>query len=204
MNEFIIWLLVLGAISFFFLILRFIQPELIYTLRQAIVKVEINKAFLESDELCDTDDEAKISEDHFKKALAKDFRSESRRYDREYVSDRLQKIKELYRLQHGMHKNKNYQICIVELSNLLSSVAHNLSLQEDNQYKLTYAEDVLKFLSVQRIANNDEVSEATTIEEWFESNPISVEQSLEVLSAVIFALLLRENNSMVKKDVDNS
>lgn len=189
MSEAILWLVVLGIIFFIFLILRFFQPELIYTLRQAIVKVEITKSFLEMDEKKDG------YKQRYHKALAKDFRSESRRCDRPYVHQRLQKVKELYNLQDSIHEEKNYQNCIVELANLLSNIAQNLTLKRDYKYHLTYANEILNFLKDKRVekdVSSVKPVESNSIEEWFKANPISVEQSVEVLVAVINALLIRE------------
>jgi hypothetical protein len=194
MLEIILWLVVLGVICFIFLILRFFQPELIYTLRQAIVKVEINKALLDMD--ADKDG----YEENFQNALSKDFRSESRRFDRRYVHERLQKVKELYHLQHVINDEKNYQSCILELANLLSNIAQNLSLERDNRYNLTFADEILEFLKNTREEKDPKTIVPVTegIEKWYESNPISIEQCVEVLIAVINALLIREKQQHFK------
>lgn len=194
MSEAILWLVVLGIICFIFLILRFFQPELIYTLRQAVVKVEISKAFLEKE----AEKEGYLERYH--RALAKDFRSESRRHDKRYIYQRLQKVKELYNLQEAINEEKNYQTCIVELSNLLSNIAQNLTLKKDYKYHLTYASEILKFLKEERIAKDNTnirtVDANASIEEWFAANPISVEQSVEILVAIINALLIRESKNL--------
>lgn len=195
--ELINWAVLLGLVGWIFLILRFIQPELIYTLRQSIVKVEINKSWLE------VDSDIENSEVRFLKALTKDFRSESRRSDIDYIDERIQKVKELYRFQDIIDEDRNYQNCIIELSNLLGNLAHNIVLDKENRYPVVLADEVLKFLQTKRLENKTSGKDTLVkdlnsdrIEDWFVANPISVEQSVEVLIAIIYAILLRDNENI--------
>src|SRR6266498_4448496 len=89
----IILLIVLLTITAFLLVLRFIQPELIYGLRRGLVMVSTNKAFID-----------KIAgrsnvEDVFRQLLMREARYETRTYDEIFIlQDRIVKISELYRL----------------------------------------------------------------------------------------------------------
>src|SRR6476469_8670190 len=109
-------LVVLSALILIFLLLRFVQPELIYVVRHAMMQVRGRKIFLDSFANQFT------SQKTFPNLLGDDLRYETHAYDEKYVLKRVDKIRELYRVLvrkpriEGISRKHKPQVCIVELA----------------------------------------------------------------------------------------
>src|SRR5579872_145963 len=122
----IVLILIGGALSA--LILRFVQPELIYGLRKMLLKVQANKLFL------DREEGRWGGNAIFQDILVKDFRYEALDLDQENVFRRINKIRELYRLLdsrrplggEGAAGNQQPEVCIIELAAVLGSLGRQI------------------------------------------------------------------------------
>jgi hypothetical protein len=117
-----IYLLWIGVVIILALILRFVLPELIYGLRQEIVKVRTTKAFL------DRKAGRPVARDRFVSLLTKDVRYESSDRNERYALERTGRVRELYHISRQPQKRRWFRkpkphLCIIELSNLLANFA---------------------------------------------------------------------------------
>jgi hypothetical protein len=194
---------IIGSFLLFVLILRFVQPELIYSFRQTLVKIGINKVYL------DQADGREGLTPRYNSLLIKDLRYETLGHDSSYALKRINKIRELYstldsdRAQVSESKNiRKTVICIVELANLLKNLGENVIPTREFRYPTVKADEILM-----RVANHIRTSENSTdtsregvsdltsdneVEEWFMENPMSIEQIIEILNAAVFGLAYRQ------------
>ena len=196
----------LFAILFVLLLLfmRFVQPELIYSFRQILVKIGMNKVYLDQD-AGRSDLSARYQE-----LLIKDLRFETVGYDSSYALKRINKIRELYSTldwhrseDFSINKERRPQVCILELVSLLKNLGEHIRPQRDYDYPTVKADAILKLIAneirlIQSSRQNDQSGEPLKlgsdkeVEEWFMENPMSIEQTIEVLIAAVFGLAYRQ------------
>ncbi len=199
MTYLVIFLVLFSLLTLVALIFRFVQPELIYSVRHALVKVRTNKVFL------DYDANRFTNSNVFPDLLMKDFRYESRDYDEQYVLKRVMKVRELYRILDmkrqpipGLTKERKPQVCIIELASLLGSLGSNVTPDRKFNYATIDAASILTFIGNEIRRKSDENSSdtplenASAVEAWFTKNPISVEQVIEILISAVFGLAYRQ------------
>jgi hypothetical protein len=176
------------------LIVRFIQPEMIYAVRHAIVQVKSTKAFL------DYYDNRSTSSSSFPDLLGDDLRFETLDSDEEDVLTRVDKIRELYRVQickhmvPGVKKPGRPQVCIIELAGMLVNLGRDVKPEERFRYPTIDADLLLKFIcdEVRGTMGKSPLKDISHVEEWFTEHPISIEQVIEILISAIFAISYRQ------------
>lgn len=204
MNELTLIVGIIVLLLFVLLLIRFVQPQLIYSFRQILAKIEINRAIL----LIDADDGDRADAmERYRRALIKDIRYETNHHGESYVMRRLKKISELYRIidHKGLYGDRPHdqdtsaKICIIELANLLDNLGRDLiAVREVNAPKIPSSE-ILSFLKNEA----DHLSGVTplegeqedALETWFVENPMSIEQCIELLTAAAWALACRQRNT---------
>jgi hypothetical protein len=205
------------------LVLRFVQPELIYSLRQVLVKIGMNKVQL--------DDEAGRTglSSRYHELLIKDLRFETLGHDSAYALKRINKIRELYStLDMQRHSDLNVKkelrphVCIIELANLLKNLGEHMTPEKHIHYPTVKADQILKLIarevtsimepeavgasgnpktptgSTAEAATTDRTDPLTNnsaLERWFRENPMSIEQTIEILIAAVFGLAYRQKTS---------
>src|SRR5262245_25450442 len=87
-----VFLLVLIAMVLLALVVRFVQPELIYGFRQMVMAVRANKAFLNYER------KQVNANELFKEQSMNDLRLETHEHNEDYALERALKIRELYRV----------------------------------------------------------------------------------------------------------
>lgn len=202
--------LVIILVILILMILRFVYPELIYSLRQASVEVDIGRAIL------DFDMNRSGASERLNFAQIKDIRFETTSVDEDYIGARICNIKKLYHLSgprrhvsgSNSHDVGKPQLCIIELANLLSNYGKHIVPDAGLKYPLCVAEDILTLIANEILQKQKKSSRITkdTVQDWFEKHPMSVEQVLELLSSALYALSYRhrsQKNSQEKADQDN-
>jgi hypothetical protein len=197
--------IVVGFIVLIVLVIRFIQPELIYSVRQALVEVRTNKAFL------DWQEGRSSAAAAFSRQLIKDVRYETREYDEEHVLWRVNKIRELYRLLDprrksvGSHTASRDRVCIVELAEMLKNIGMHVTPRVEYAGAVVGADGLLTFLanSVRESENFPVLENDAEIQSWFSEHPISIEQTVEILIAAVSALAYRQS-AMGRNNGSNS
>ncbi|HLM57379.1 MAG TPA: hypothetical protein VK422_14795 [Pyrinomonadaceae bacterium] len=177
------------------LIVRFVQPKLIYAIRQAVVNIMTNRAFLDADE------ESEEAGEAFRELLAHDRRIEAYDYDEKYVTVRVHKIRQLYRIlirkpPHPSAKARKPQECIVELADLVGNLGWHVTPDKKFNYHSTVeASAILAFIrdQIEKGVHRLGTREADEVDDWFVSHPISIEQAIEILNAAVFALAYRQS-----------
>jgi hypothetical protein len=183
------------------LVLRFVQPEAIYAVREQLVEIGINRVWLEQD--------AGLGRDHntrYNELRLKALRYETLGHTAEYALDRASKIRELYSGM-GSRRAKDMpdlgsemrpQVCIIELGNLLRNMGEHLEPMLEYDYRTIKADAILGFIVREMCADE----KAAGIEEqmpqhpsevvkWFQSRPMSIEQTIEILLAAVHGLAYR-------------
>jgi TIR domain-containing protein len=192
----ITFLVASSSIILLSLILRFVEPELIYIIRKTLTRVRMNKVFLEYDE------NRIIRAATFPALLIDDFRTEARAYDDDtYIIGRINKIRELYRLivsrrpMTGLTTRPKPQVLVRELVGLIDGLGRNVSSEGGLYHSTVDASSLLAF-----IGNGIRVKEGLPpldnprgVEAWLTANPISFEQVIEILIAAVFSLAYRQH-----------
>ena len=193
--------LMLGYLGLLFLVLRFVQPEIIYWVRQAIVEARKNRAFL----LVDANEKV----GSYPELLVADLRPEGVPRDLKDVLARVTKIRELYavldwRRPKGRELARSHKpnVCILELGNILKSLALRIKPSKDVVYSAMKANEILLQVARHRgLGVSDDASD-NEIERHFLEHNISIEQINEILVACIYAVNYRI--AMAESDEGNS
>lgn len=195
LNFLVVLLVIFSAILLLILMVaRFIQPEMLYAVRHALGHVKSTKAFL------DYYDRRFVDGKRFPDLLGEDLRFETRDSDEEDVLSRVDKIRELYRVQvlkhlvPGVKKFGKPQICIVELAGMLVNLGREVKPERQFRYPIVDGERLLKVISDEiRIKNGQQpLKTVAEVEKWFTNHPISIEQVIEILISAIFGLSYRQ------------
>lgn len=183
------------------LVLRFVQPEAIYTLREQLVEVGINRVVLEQ--------EASVGRNHnirYNELRLKALRYETLGHTAEYALERAGKIRELYsgmdskraREMPDLGSDLRPQVCIIELGNLLRNMGEHLQPTEDYDYKTIKADAILSFIAreMSEEAGGDAADETPPhrpdeVVNWFQAKPMSIEQTIEILLCAVHGLAYR-------------
>lgn len=201
-----IYLFVIGVavVMLAVLMLRFVQPELVYIVREQWIKVGINRVILEQEI-----NRGKDHNERYNELTLKEFRYETLGHSAEYVLQRAGKIRELYSAMDTkraesmpeLELDRRPQVCIVELANLLRNMGEHLETTSEYDYKTIKADAILGFIilqiseSAEHSASGERIAaplpEAREVVDWFQRNPISIEQTLEVLLAAVYGLAYR-------------
>jgi hypothetical protein len=196
--------IVILTIALLFLVIRFVQPELLYSARQALLIVRANRAFLGygHDPLANHD---------LQMALEMDSRFEAPALDGNYVEQRLLKISKLYRLLDSrrggtVRRSHGPQLCIIEAANLIAQLGRQTTPRPEYRQALVPARALLAHIANEVTRSREPISTAKEAKEasegvgiirdeevrnWFLENPISVEQEVELLRAAAYGLLYR-------------
>lgn len=186
-------LLLVGAMMLVLMILRFVQPELVYWLRKAFAGVRRNMLFLRRDEDKDFDNTEYIE------IYLNDLRPEGVPGSCREVLARVTKIRELYSLLdlnrvrvRELPVAHRSNICIVELANMVSALAKNLEPSPRVSHRISKADQLLRLLAGERgdrsFGKNTGEEE---IAEHYQTIPISIEQINEILIAAIYGMAYR-------------
>jgi hypothetical protein len=188
--------LILITIILVFLYLRFVHPELIYSVREVLVKVGMNKVLL--------DEEAGRSGNHnakYYKLLIKKLQYETAGDSYNYAFDRVSKLRELYNTLsiqreelEGINVERKPQICIAELANLLHTLSKQIVPTKEYRHKTVKADALLRLI-IERIRENNLQQAPLSdkeVEDWFILNPISIEQVIEIQIAAVLGLAYRQ------------
>jgi len=194
MNYYLVSLIII-AIVLVFLFLRFVQPELIYSVREALVKIGMNKVLL--------DEEAGRSGNHnakYYKLLIKKLQYETVGDSYHYAFDRVSKLRELYNALSvqreelkGVNVERKPQICIAELANLLHISAKQIVPTKEYKHKTVKADALLRLI-IEQIRETDSQQAPLSdkdVEAWYLLHPISVEQVIEIQIAAVLGLAYR-------------
>lgn|GEM_PF-6478948 len=200
--------LIIMTVALFLLalmVVRFVHPEIIYIIREQVVRVGINRVILEQ--------EAGRGKEHNKRyneLTLKEFRYETLGHSAEYALERAGKIRELYNAMDSkraetmpqLEAERRPQICIVELANLLRNMGMNLQPRTWEEYKTIKADAILGFIALQnrKEAEGETATESDAavplppprdVVSWFQAHPISIEQAVEILLAAVHGLAYR-------------
>ena len=172
------------------LLLRFVQPEFIYSIRREVVMVASNKAFI--DKMAGRDD----VDAAYKQVLLSEARLESRTYDEiSILQDRIVKITELYRLldsRRNIAKTQKPQVCIVELGALLTNLGRGVEANPEHNAPVVKSGALLKYIADGILMSRNEAPvDEKAVDRWFIKNPISIEQVVELLIAAVVGLAHR-------------
>jgi hypothetical protein len=201
-----IYLFVIAAALFLLavLVLRFVQPEIIYIIREQLIRVGINKVIIEQEA-----DRGKNHNERYNELTLKEFRYETLGHSTEYALERAGKIRELYSAMDAkraknipeLEAERKPQICIVELANLLRNMGEHLKPETEYDYKTVKADAILGFITLQISTEQGGVDESeaaaapmpppSDIVHWFQTHPISIEQAVEILLAAVYGLAYR-------------
>lgn len=188
----IILLIILLALTALLLVMRFVQPEIVYGIRRGLVMVSTNKVFI--DKMAGRPHTAKT----FRELLMREARYETRTHDEIFIlQDRIVKISELYRLldlRRGLVKEQKPQVCIVELGGLLQNLGRRIEANPEHNDPVTRAGALLGYIGNGIRTSNNEVpfDNDEEIDQWFIDNPISIEQVIELMLAAVIGLAHRQ------------
>ena len=212
------------AVLFFVLlalVLRFVQPELIYSFREVLVRTGMNKVHLDDDE-----GRAGLSP-RYHELLIKDLRFETLGHDSAYALKRVNKIRELYSTLDlerfddlNVKQELRPHVCIVELASLLKNLGEHMTPEKHIRYPTVKADQILKLIAneIKGIEDAKAAAEAaakpgtgvatasspngtgplktnSAVERWFRENPMSIEQTSEILIAAVFGLAFRQKTA---------
>ncbi|MDT7687244.1 MAG: hypothetical protein QOE46_3 [Acidobacteriota bacterium] len=192
MINFLPWLIV--AFILIILVLRFVQPELVYSFRQVLVKIGMRKVFLDRKER--REDLSAM----YNRLLVKDFRYETLGHDWNYALKRVNKMRELYStldLQRGDvagidDDERKPQVCIIELANLLSNLGDHVKPERDIHHPTVKADEILRLVGNSIKREGEALQKDNEVEAWFIENPMSIEQTIEIMIAAVFGLAYRQ------------
>lgn len=182
------------------LVVRFIQPRALYGTRHLLLVAEARRLFLRR--LAGKP----VASSAFVRLVAQDFRHESVDSDLQVVLTRVSRIRELFRVldvgRTDLPKGTELPAvgaCVTELAQIIGSMASRLVSVGEYDYDLVPADVVLGTIA-ERIGRehdgNFRLDNESDVEQWFRQYPISIEQVVEILIAVVFALSLRERSSV--------
>ncbi|HZH30523.1 MAG TPA: hypothetical protein VEY11_07145 [Pyrinomonadaceae bacterium] len=181
--------------------MRFVQPELIYSLRQGLVMVKGNKAFI--DKVAGRPNVDVV----FRKLLMNEARYETRTHDATYIlNERINKIKELYRLLDLRRPvppefipEQKPQVCIVELGGLLANLGRHIEANIEHNDPVVNASALLRYVGNEIKASQGDLpfENDEEIDNWFIQNPISIEQVIEIMIAAVVGLAHRQQSANV-------
>jgi len=197
----VLGVLIAGLMVLLLIVLvRFVQPELFYWLRDELTQVRAvrlgvyRRAMSRGD--LETNDrmQAWIDREALE-IMVQDLRPERSWASTDGMFKRCLKIRELYRaIRTGLsedHKRvgrMSATLCIVELSAMVSCAAREIEPNLGYTPSLLSAEDVLRLVTSSRgekdLAEND-------LREALMQNPISIEEVIEIQIACVYALLYR-------------
>jgi hypothetical protein len=198
-----IWIIfaVITGVMLIALMFRFMQPELIYAMRNAAVAVSSRKAFLEF--VNKNPDANKILAREFMRGLRYDMRF----CDADYALERVGRLRELYRILDPRRNTspaprgrQKPQICIVELGEIIKSLGKQVEISDEMNRPTIGAAALLKHLASQ-INKIDSLQPVTDegLEYWLLETPVSVEQAVELVSAGVIALAYRIRAQELRK-----
>ena len=189
------FLLVAGLAILLLMIVRFVQPEVIYALREALAGVRKNRLHLENDENERPDrEESKIA---LAELMVLDLRPEGVPRSIKDVLARVTKIRELYSILdlrreriRNLPRAQRSHICVVELANIVEALARDLNPSAEISHSKLQADEILSAVASSRQGELDGADEEE-ISVFYRENPISIEQINEMLIAIIYAITYR-------------
>jgi hypothetical protein len=185
-----IWVIAVLLIFLLFLILRFVQPELIYAFKQPLAEVGMNRLLLSPP--------SRKASERFRALLISDLRQETRFVSGVHVRDRLIKNRELLRgLESVRLEDSTYPsgrsptVCLNELANLLGLISFRIRPSGPYDESPVEAAKFLHTIAVCNGADPSGLSGISDLEIWFQSHPITIEQAIELIYAAMYALSYR-------------
>jgi len=187
-------LIIIGLAALILMVIRFILPEVIYTIRAAVNRIRYAKAFL------DIAAGKSINEDEYKNLLVNDSRTEASLIA---MGDSLERINEIRELVFVFSHTRNHQYlarkwkpqyCIVEATSLLGNLARRIEPINESADHIVDAHTILDFIYQQQHMPQSEKKKrmnAADLEKWLQENPISIEQVSEIVFSAIFGIAYR-------------
>ncbi len=179
---------IIASVMLLALIVRFVQPELIYSLRSATNGVRAGRLFLE-------ESKSAVHSENFARLLVRDRRYESRTSN--VSTGRLTKIRELYKMaHHDQNPRAIPEACIVELSDMLRTLGRRIEVSSGPDPDPTPANVILELLAREVSARRGlgaVPNDALELGEWYMKHPISLEQAIELILASVVALNIRDH-----------
>ena len=203
-------LIILTGTLFLLLVIRFVQPQIIYVFRQFVVSIRLNKLLLEAEE-------RKVwKPQEYKKLLVQDLRPIGVSMGGvPAILARVAKVRELYSVLdmrrasvRTMREAENSQECTVELANMLASVSRALRPSAEYLDLSLKAHDILLLIAERRDRlNGREVTlpdptDEEQMEAYFKQHPLTLEQLNEIVIAAIYSSVYRlpEGASILRPD----
>ncbi len=189
----------LSAVALVLMLLRFVEPDIIYWFREVLVDVRKNLAFLHAD----------VGRPFagYQLLLIRDLRPEGVPREPREILSRVMKIRELYPLLDFRENEipdfveaRNSNVCIVELANMLRSLAGNIQPSPDIAPMVMNAYEHLARLVEFR--TGAKAVDEESVERHFTDKPVSIEEVSEILVAAVYALTyrLRMQNAEAGRD----
>jgi len=180
------------------LLLRFIQPRALYGARHLLIVAEARSLFLRR--LAGK----RVDPRRLVELIGKDFRHESADADIQIVLTRVSRIRELFRVLNVRRKDlpngvalPDVSVCVAELSQIIGSMSKRLVSVGEYEYDLVPADVILGTIAARIESERDGgfvFENEGDVEQWFSQYPVSIEQVIEMLIAVVFALSLRDRS----------
>lgn len=186
--------LTLCALAVIAMVLRFVQPSLLYGVRRFLREVRTNKATL------DWEAGRSVANREFVAALTRDSHPETGDVSVGAARRRANKLRELYRildlrkpLPDGVARQDSPTVCVIELADLIRNLAQHIKPSLENYRPVVPSGSLLKYVG-QKVRLAEGVGGDLTDQDvgiWYIENPITIEQVIEMLIAVVEGVCFR-------------
>jgi hypothetical protein len=192
-------LLCLGAAVFALLVLRFVQPALVHRVHEFVVRATINRMLLEAVE------EGSPAPRNFGALLSLQLWTESGPFNNAALELRCHRLREVMAaLTTGEHEGNAHERIgtgLVELADMVTILGNRFKPGAEERDEILDAEQLLQLI-VQRASPTGFASlpPGTDAATMLRQNPISIVQLGEMLIAVVYALLAREQSAHLSQE----
>ncbi len=179
----------LCALLFTAMLLRFVQPKLLYGVRRVLRQIRLKRAALEYDAGRST------AGPELYEWLARDGRPETTEARPEDALRRAYKLRELYQLlgqaQSGIGTGDT-RVCVSELSDIVRNLVDSVTPNIEYSRRTVYSGGILRHIAT-CVKSDDDPRQLTdeTLGQWYLANPVSIEQIVELLVAAVQGLSFR-------------
>ena len=186
------------------LVVRFVQPLVIYWLRELVIAVGMNKAILESGSA--ERQGAKWDRERSRKfiqLMVMDLRPEGASGRRQKILPRVLDVRKLYSLldprrqqMKDLPQVESSRKCVIELANMLASLARELEPNASFDYSSIKADELLHMIVHRRAQKNREADglpqqDDEELQAFLQEKPLTIEQLNELVIAAIYAPAFR-------------
>lgn len=203
------------------LVVRFVQPVFIYWLRELVVEIRMNKTMLESDRAGDgerrrdgypaRDGNGGRDPNGYRREyirlMVMDLRPDGVSGERQKILPRVLDVRKLYSLLDPRREQvkdlpqvRSSQKCVIELANMLASLARDLEPNASFDYSSIKADELLHMIVQRRGEKSGELAGLPArddedldekLEVYLRERPLTIEQLNELLIAAIHATAYR-------------